>query len=282
MNYQLTDNDQDDPVVLQSERPKRNVWMFVSIALLILLIAVSVYARNVTIRTKTTANRPAPSKPFPTITPIQQIVSNPTNAITDAPQPTTSKTISQSITLKVAAIGGGSSGERYDYTFTFKTDPQDTTTILKRDINEVRNFPAYSQGAFDKGLTIKHGITELEIVPSFEGAGSTTLKNKNPVMMTNTALTDLPIYRINQSDLFIPQGSSYVPRIGSKYTLAYKEKPEDCSDWSQNTPACYWSQGVTTQDGYDLSIFCTAEGENALWCDNIVKSLTVIVKKYSD
>jgi len=280
MNYQLTDNDQDEHVVLQSERPKRNVWMFVSITLFLLLIAVSVYARDITIRTKTTTNRPAPNKPFPTITPIQQIVSNPTNAITDAPQPTASKTISQSITLKVAAIGGGASGERYDYTFIFNTDPQDTATILKRDINEVRNFPAYSQGAFDKGLTIKLGITELEIVPSFEGAGSYALKKINPVIITNTALTDSPIYRINTSDIIVPSGFINNLRSGAKYTLSYKNKPEDCSEWSESTPACTYAQGVTLRDGNDLSISCTAEGENALWCDNVVKNLTVTVKKY--
>ncbi|MCR4329865.1 MAG: hypothetical protein NUV65_04960 [Candidatus Roizmanbacteria bacterium] len=275
-------NDQDGTVEVKPEIPKRNIWMIVAVVLFTLLIGVSVYARNVTIRQKAVLSTPTPNNTLPTITPIQQIVSNPSNAMTDAPKPTASKVIAQSITLKVAAIGGGASGERYDYTFTFAADPQDTSTILKRDINEIRNFPAYNQGAFDKGLTIKHGATELEIMPSFEGAGSSTLKKINPVIITNTALSDSPIYRINTSDIVVPSGFANNLRIGAKYTLSYKNKPEDCTEWSESTPACTYAQGVTLRDGNDLSIYCTAEDESALWCDTIVKNLNVTVSKYSN
>lgn len=281
MENKPVDSVQDSDTLIQLEKPKRNIWVIVAIVLFILLIGVSTYAYNLSNNKKTTIKTPTPSKPVATITQTNQIVLlSPTITTVITQQPTTLKTVLQSVTLKVAAIGGGAGGERYDYAFTFNTDPKDQIAILKAVVGEITFYPGYNQGALDTGMVIKHGTVDLEITPKFEGAGSTTLKRKTSNIITNTALTDAPIYRINQSDVYIPQGSNYVPRTGSKYTLAYKEKPEDCSEWSQNTPACYWSQGVTTKGGYDLSVFCTAEDEKALWCDEIVKSLNVTVSKY--
>ena len=109
------------------------------------------------------------------------------------------------------------------------------------------------------------------------------MKKKNPVSITNTALTDSLIYRINQSDTAIPQSPTYIPRVGSSYTVWYKEKPEDCSMLGQSTPpSCVFSAGVTLRDGHDLAIYCSTEDDRATWCDNIVKSLSVSVSKYSN
>lgn len=207
---------------------------------------------------------------------------------TPIPQPTTIKSISQSITMKVAAYGGGGQGESFIYTFAFNTDPEDKIIVLKRneaDINSLKNFPEFKSDAVDNGLIIKHGMVELKIAPSFECAGSYPLKKKSTVKISNTILADKPIYRINGSDSFIPQNASYTVEKGSHYTLVYSEKPEDCTEafsLDKAVVACEFCTGVTLRDGLDLSISCSAEDDNANWCDTLLKGLNVSVSKYSN
>lgn len=262
------------------EKPRVN-YLMISLIIFIcfLIFGLGGYYMGTKNQNKTSDN--SNILPIPIMTSPPKTTVPPTNIPTL--QPTAVKSVLQSITLKVAAIGGGAGGDRYDYVFTFNADPEDKIVVLKRDVNEIKNFPGYNQGAFDKGMVIKHGTVDLEITPSFEGAGITPLKNKNPVIISNIALTDAPIYRINQSNIDILQGANYTPRVGSYYTLWYKEKPEDCSMLGEATPpACVFSAGVTLRDEHDLSIFCTAEDDRATWCDDIVKSLNVSVSKYTN
>ena len=277
---QIGQNPLNQPVQIP-EKPTVN---YLTIGLVVIFVCFVIFGfGGYYLGTQTKNKIPSGESVLPTL-----IVTSPSETPTVFPtntptiQPTAVTSVSQSITLKVAAIGGGAGGERYDYAFTFNADPEDKIVVLKRDINEVKNYPAYNQGAFDKGLVIKHGTVDLEIIPAFEGAGSDLLKKKIPVTIVNSTLTDASIYRINHSDIFIPEGSTYKPRAGAHYTVAYKENPAECRGLSSSTPACIWSQPVTLRDGHNLYIYCSAEDNAATWCDNIVRSLNVSVSKYSN
>ncbi len=283
-DQQVGQNPFNQPAQYQ-EKPKLNYLMIGLIVLFCFLIfGLGGYYLGTQTQNKPSSSDsilPTRTVTSPTLTPAP-----PTN--TPTLQPTTIKSVLQSITLKVAAFGGGATGERYDYAFTFNTEPQDEIIVLKRDsteINQLKNFPNYNQDAVDKGLVIKHGTIDLNIVPLFECAGSYPLKKKGTVKILNTILADKPIYRINGSDAFIPQNASYTGEKGSHYTLVYSEKSEDCTEvfsLDKSVVACEFCSGVTLRDGHHLSISCSAEDDRANWCDNVVKSLSVSVTKYSN
>lgn len=277
------------PIPQASIPPSTNwfkIMLFVILGLIIStgLVFAGIQLGKKQLKILSTANNLTAITPSPIISIIPTTINSPTPFHLSIPsqQPTTIvKSIQQQITLKIAAIGGGGSGERYDYKLTFNTEPEDQLVILKADVNEIKYSPGYNQGAFDKGLVIKHGTVELEISPSFEGAG-TGIENKlNPVIISNSKLATGPIFRLKEKDVMGAQNS----QGGSDYTTQYSEDPEVCKAFNQSNgtsyPSCISSgfQVFTINDSA-LFIHCSAEDEKAIWCDEIVKSLNVTVKKY--
>jgi len=198
--------------------------------------------------------------------------------------PTTQSTIVSSvpetITLKVAAMGGSLNIDAYNFVFTFNRKPNDTITILKRDENEYKNFPNFPQGAIDKGFVIKHENAKLEILPVFESGGIPLDKKLTPVIISNPKLADGPIFRIKNAEL-----GSYGSQEGWFYTTQYRDGPNDCAPWGTNVgqpnpPACILTgANVITKDGQSLEITCYAEGGEVNWCDKIIESLSVSTNK---
>ena len=200
------------------------------------------------------------------------------------PSPTEKTSVLETVTLKVAAIGGGIKIDGYNFTFTFNKEPNDTVTILKRNENEYKNYQGFPQGAIDKGFVLKHENVTLEISPAFEGAGSPLMQKPIPVIISNPKLADGPIFRLKAVEIYGSQNTEG----GSVYTTQYKDRPEDCTAWGTNIgqpnpPACIWSGAqVMTNGDNALAISCSVEGSNANWCDNVVKSLSVSATKYSN
>lgn len=205
----------------------------------------------------------------------------PTNIAT--PQMTTVESVSETVKLKIAAIGGGAINiDIYDFIFTFNREPNDIVTILKRNESENNNYAGSSRDANDLGFVIKHGNITLKITPTFEGIGLPIKQKLTPVIISNTKLATGPIFRLRTVDFDEYQNS------GSIYTTQYKDNPEDCVAWGANVgqpnpPACIWTGAqVFIKGEYALEIFCSAEGDEAIWCDNIVKSLTVSAVRRSN
>lgn len=220
--------------------------------------------------------------PTPVVTSPPETTVTPTNIPTT--QSTTVKSVLQSITLKVAAIGGGIKIDGYNFTFTFNKESDDTTTVVKRDENEYKNYQGFPQGAIDKGLIIKHGDVELEITPSFEGAGSPIPNKLNPVIISNPKLTDGSIFRLKEKDVVGPQNTT---RGGSDYTTQYSEDPAVCgafqAEGSPKFPACIsGGSDIFLRDNNHIAIHCSAENNQVAWCDNVVKNLSVSVSKYTN
>lgn len=275
---QIGPNPVSQPVQIP-EKPRIN-YLMISLIVLICFIILGVggYYLSKQNQNKTPDN--GNILPTPIVTSPSEPRVSPTNIPTT--QPTTVKTVLQSITLKVAAIGGGIKIDGYDFTFTFNKEPSDTVTVLKRDENEYNNYQGFPQGALDKGLTIKHEDIELEISPAFEGAGSPIPKKLNPVIISNSKLANGSIFRLRDKDVMGSQNSS----AGSSYTTQYTEGIENCSAFNPEVgtpyPVCI-SGGfqVFTRDS-NLWIHCSAEDERAIWCDNIVKNLSVSASKYTN
>lgn len=218
------------------------------------------------------------------ILPTPIVTSPPKETVSPTTQPTTVKSVLETVTLKVAAIGGGINIDGYNFTFTFNKEPNDTVTILKRNENEYKNYQGFPQGAIDKGFVLKHGNITLEVSPAFEGAGSPLMQKPIPVIILNSKLAVGPIFRLKAVEIY---GSQNIEG-GSVYTTQYKDKPEDCTAWGTNVgqpnpPACIWDGAqVMTKGNNALAISCSAESNDANWCDNIVKSLSVSATKYTN
>jgi hypothetical protein len=217
----------------------------------------------------TTSPTALPTTSLPTVFKVQTVSSSPT-----------ASRVSESITLNVSAYGGGAMGQLNVFNMSFNREMNDTVTILKRNESELKNFPKYVPGALDMGIQIKHGTNELTISPSFEGGGTSIPNKLNTVVINNTKLVDGKIVRLKEQEVMGPQNS----QGGSFYTTQYSENPEDCRAFNPDSgsiaPSCILSgPQVFTRSGSTLSIHCTSENENALWCDEIVKSLNVTVKE---
>jgi len=276
---QIGENPVNQPVPIP-EKPRINYLMIGLVVLICFVIfGVGGYYLGKQNQNKTPDN--GNILPTPIVTSPPKATVSPTNIPTT--QPTTVKSVSQSITLNVAAIGGGIKIDGYDFTFTFNKEPSDSVTILKRDENEYKNYQGFPQGALDKGLIIKHGDIELEISPTFEGVGTAIINRLNTVIINNNKLTDSSIFRLKEKEVMGSQNS----QGGSDYTTQYSENPEVCKafnpDNGPTVPACI-SSGlqVFLRGDHALWIHCSAEDDRAIWCDNIVKNLSVSASKYTN
>ena len=267
------------PTVL--DKPKNNLAAMFAVGLICSLVfGVGGYYLGTQKQNKnsnTASILPTPTEPNP----AEKAVS-PAN--TSELQPTTAKSMVETVTLKVASIGGGIKIDGYNFTFTFNKEPNDTVTILKRNENEYKNYQGFPQGAIDKGFILKHGNVALEVSPAFEGTGSPLMQKPIPVIISNSKLAVGLIFRLKAVEIYGSQNTEG----GSVYTTQYKDKPEDCTAWGTNIgqpnpPACIWGGAqVMTKGDNALAISCSAEGSDANWCDNIVKSLSVSATKYTN
>jgi len=193
------------------------------------------------------------------------------------------KSISETVLLKVAAIGGGIKIDGYNFIFTFNKEPNDMVTLLKRDENEYKDNPDFPQGAIDEGFVINHENDTLKIIPTFENIGSPLMQKLTPVIISNAQLTDGPIFRLKAAEI----NESKHPGNGIVYTTQYKDKSEDCAPWGAhigqlNPPACILGGAHVLSGDNALTISCSAADSNANWCDAIVQSLHVSASKYTN
>ena len=277
---QIGQNPVSQPVQIP-EKPRIN-YLIISLVVLICFVVFGVGGYYLGKQNQNKTSYGGNILPTPIVTSPPKETVSPTNIPTT--QPTTVKSVLETVTLKVAAIGGGINIDGYNFTFTFNKEPNDTVTILKRNENEYKNYQGFPQGAIDKGFVLKHENVTLEISPAFEGAGSPLMQKPIPVIISNPKLSDGPIFRLKAVEIYGSQNTEG----GSVYTTQYKDGPGDCTAWGTNVgqpnpPACIWGGAqVMTNGDKALAITCSVEGSNANWCDNVVKSLSVSATKYSN
>lgn len=189
-------------------------------------------------------------------------------------EPPANRRAFETAVLKVVAQGGLDL-DLYEVSVTFTKEEGEMVAVVKR----VDADNPFYRGAGDEKLVIQRGKDQLTVRPVFEGVGSALSKKLTTEVVYNNSLTRKPIYRLVEKDVSGNNGLR-----GSVYTTQYTDDPEICSAFQsidvKAYPACIpGGLDIFLQDGNHVSIHCSLERSDAMWCDDKVKSLAVSVRK---
>ncbi|MCX7881147.1 MAG: hypothetical protein N2482_01375 [Patescibacteria group bacterium] len=149
-----------------------------------------------------------------------------------------------------------------NYKLTFNRNPNDIVKLLPVP----KSLPTSWQNEdLSDGVKIIRKGVKLTIIPAFEGVSVSYYDKKPEIVKLGTIkISRKPIYRIKDQN-----------SVGYSYVTDYSE---DCKQWQPLPTACHISN-FYSEKAKGLEIFCKANTSTVIICDDILKSIDIIVTK---